>query len=447
MGDYVEEVLWLSSAQALHDRSVTHVILYPVVELRALAFIPQSGSDDLDPFERAVLGSCTSGVATVQEQAELLGLHPDFVGHLQVRLRDRGLIDERGTPMSNRVREGERQQAVINLYWDPHVERLWPRFSASNTRRSVSVSGGRTSNEVNAGDDGDPYTIAAFDLQRTRRSAPEVAVEDCLDAVRSWSRDLRRLNRRDEAIERPSLAVLDERHEVRLCIPVHHLRSSKAVLQDPFAGPQWPHMLRTLTGIAETNRGLHSWLRVQESAEEFEHYWAAHEGSPAVLLEELEELNDRARGPLPERAQIQVRLDLVDLGHRLIDELEARSTRDEPLRAGTTACYRDKAAAMFGFALDPAAAPIPVPAGDDDLSSRILALLDRFQPGIPGALHRVAARWPGLLAAVADSGSVSDVSTLLNVASALAAAMLPEATATNPDLRNDFQNPRNPHVH
>jgi hypothetical protein len=74
-------------------------------------------------------------------------------------------------------------------------------------------------------------------------------------------------------------------------------------------------------------------------------------------------------------------------------------------------------------------------------------LLDRYQPAIPGALHRVAAGWPRLLSAVVDGAGMTEVSTLLRVCSALAAALQPPTQDNDPPSQHDQDQRRKQHGH
>lgn len=436
-----QEALWLLPVEALQDRSVTHALLYPAIEFKAMAYVPAFNQAELDPFERAVFGACHAGVSAVHEQAKLLGLHPDFVGHLQLRLEEREFIDSRGTVRSTRSHDDEREQVVVYLYWDPHMGRLWPRYATGAVRRPVAVSQSTSRQSIEAGDDGDPFTIAAFNVPAAGASPHDLAIEDCLDAVTAWSRDLRRLKRQAEALAQPALTLLDERREVRLCAPSHHVAGSRAIVQDPFGGPQWPHMLRALSDMALTNNGLRSWLQL-DSANATAHMNSQSADDVHSLLAELVEQSARAAGLRSEQAEAQIRLDLIDLAHRLLDPLERIAERSFSTTPRLATAYRDKAAIMFGFKNDELVQrdPNPAPSGGiESLADRLLGLLDVFEPTVSGPLHRVAEEYPDLLSAGRDPDRALTAEGLVRICSALAAGLQKKTSASqeSPTLTGD----------
>jgi hypothetical protein len=435
------ENLWLLPVEALHDRSVTHALLYPAIEFKAMAYVSTSNQSELDPFERAVFGACHAGVNAVHEQADLLGLHPDFVGHLQLRLEEREYIDSRGVVRPSRIVDDERAQVVVYLYWDPHMGRLWPRYATGAARRPVAVSRSDSRQSIEAGDDGDPFTIAAFNVPAARSSPDDLAIEDCLGAVTAWSRDLRRLKRRDEALAQPALVLLDEQREVKLCAPSHHVTGSRAIVQDPFGGPQWPHMLRALSDMAQTNSGLRSWLQLDSTNGTTQP--ESHSDSDVQLMyEELADQAVRAKGLRSEQAEAQIRLDLIDLAHRLLDHLERRAERTFSARPQLASAYRDRAATMFGFGngvlvhQDSNWAPGGAIEG---LADRLQGLLDVFEPTVPGPLHRVAETYPELLSAGRGPNRELTAAELLRVCSALSAGLRKATNASeeSPTLTGD----------
>lgn len=419
MSAALNTVRWALRPEAQVDRSVTHVLLYPAVEILVLAEVVEKATNELDPFERAVYGACAAGVREIREQARTLDLADAFVAYLQDRLRTQGLIDDRGKPCgSESLVERARERKSLNLYWDPFVHRLWPRFIASPAP-SATVSTRERRHFLEAGNDGDPYTINAFRIESTPSSRPSVDVEECLRAIEAWNRELRRTNQHSRVARTPAVTVLERQEPVWLCVPVHRVTRRTARFEDPFGGPLWTHMVRNLERLSLTNAGLKKWTLMSDPplAESAETPSAANpEGE---LARELELLKEIVRSRPVAASLKQARFDLSDLAHRLIDVVERRGVNPLSAKPPTVVGYREKAAIMFGFDLD-VDTLIPVSTNDDDLPSRVFSLLDRFQPSVVGPLHQIGAAHPGLLQLLLSPDAAYSVESLVEVCEAFA---------------------------
>lgn len=431
-----EPVLWLRDRAELAGRGLHRALLYPAYELTALVFAREAETDDLDPFERAVLGSCSAHVVSVDEQAEALSLDANFIRHLQARLRDRGLIDAAGRPTRAVSLAAPKAEQAVHLYWDPFSGSLWPRYIRHHRQYKLPLThndAGRL--EAVGGTDGSHHRIAVHRVTLDREHEPaNVTPEDAVRAIRAWSRDLRRYRMAParEIITGPSVDVVGAWSLVYLACPVGRAQRSGVWASDPFGSATWPAFTRGLERLVTQRPELARWLGASPGN-------SRAAGPPQDLVAEVETLCARAvreanaarnqHGRKPSGAR-QALLDLEQVTHRVADQLEVQAPRQNADTSRIPASYYAPAAEKYGFALagqaqflltGPSAAH-----GDAGLAARCIALLHRYSPDSPGPLHNVAAACPKLfmiLAQLASRDLAKHVADVVALASGLAAGI------------------------
>lgn len=423
------EVLWLRKPKERESPPSLHAVLWPAVEYTALIFGQAARTDvQLDPFERAVLGASSNGLVEIKKQAELLNLHDGFVGHLQERLREKGLLDERGrlTGHSEELLLPQSHVAV-RLYQDPWTGLLWPRFITEQWRRTLPVESSEGRLRLMAGSTGRPVEIRAFLIRHSSGSPAPPTSDDAAFAVLSWTRLRSRIRVGDFAIPQrgPIKLLPDSGQLVYLCCPNHRGRIGRPDVDDPFGGPTWAPFMRSLAERSRLGQPLAAWLYGKDAEGRADDSDVSLLDADQSLVRRIDVLSDRA-ATANHREWAQLRLDLENAGHEAVDVLWSYGTENVYsvlLDAETDWALLESSCLAFGF--DPNGLPVvrdlaAVSGGASGvLRERCAALLLRHRPDMHGPIHRLAARCPDLftlLHSAAGEGWSADTAMRLTTA-------------------------------
>lgn len=423
------EVLWLRKPKERESPPSFHAVLWPAVEYTALIFGQAARTDaQLDPFERAVLGASSNGLVEIKKQAELLNLHEGFVGHLQGRLREKGLLDERGRLTGNSEELLLPQSHVaVRLYQDPWTGLLWPRFTTEHRRRTLPVESSEGRLRLLAGSTGRPVEIRAFTIRHSAVSPAPPTSDDAAFAVLSWTRSQSQILVGDFAIPQrgPIKLLPDSGQLVYLCCPNHRGRVGRPEVDDPFGGPAWAPFMRSLVERSRVGQPLAAWLYGKDAEGRPDESEASQLDADQNLRRRIDALSDRAE-TANHREWAQLRLDLESAGHEAVDLLWSYGTENVDsvlLDAETDCALVESSCLAFGF--DSNGLPVvrdlaAVSAGASGvLRERCAALLLRHRPDVHGPIHRLAARCPDLftlLHSAAGEGWSADAGKRLTTA-------------------------------
>lgn len=444
MNEIDQEVLWLRRPEE-RQSPPARAVLWPAAEYAALIFGHIIQADvQIDPFERAVLGASSNGLIEIKKQAEFLGLNEGFVGHLQERLRGRGLLDDRGRPL------GKSEQLLlpqyhtaVRLYQDLWTGLLWPRFAIDQWRRTLPLESRDGGITLVAGSTGRPEEIRAFLVHHHSEIPTPPTADDAHFAVRSWTRFRSRLGVGDFEIPQggPIKLLPDSRQFVYLCCPNHLGRPGRPRVDDPFGGPTWAPFTRALVERSRAGQPLGRWLygsQPDDKATSME----VGDGLPdriGVLVEHVENARQGDWG--------QLRLDIEHVGHEAVDTLWAGGTEDLQITLLDPQSDHElltRLCASVGF--DPAG-PLVVPdlpnmdgGASGTLIERCAGLLLRYRVDRASPLHRLAARCPDLfllLSSAAGAGGAEALKRMMTAVVALgeSAADL-DMTASESDVGN-----------
>jgi hypothetical protein len=366
-------LIWVGS-QAEHDRPPRGVYIgVPAVVHRVVVTSAATSSEEVNPFENAVLGLVAAGVGGSPEIAEYLGIDDTkFIDHIIERLAEDHHVGKSGrrwvlTDQGQGILE-QRHAVLDQESWfvlqDATTGQLWSRAVNQFTPVDAVTEGSRRTAEL--GTQGTPRPTPYWELRWPSQAQVLPTSADVRAAVQ---RHLQSMHAARRAIDGPDFDHLPK--------PARHTRSSDVDV-------------KLIPGVEEQVRVL---VRVSHRAPEIDSSIMIHDPFGLVHLPALE------YSILNEIESVDALAAYVDRG---LDHLRTNSSRSLAPRWEPEA--REKIAVALRVAIDQNAPPTfaGVAGLDSELALVRLTRLGfdvpkRLPPLSPGAISAVAAGAAGLL--------------------------------------------------
>lgn len=411
-------VLWLRTTEELDENPPKHALLWPAIEFTASVYTKRSSRrDNLDPFQRAVLGAAKNGVLEIRKQAELLCLNEEFVAHISEKLVENEMLtrDEPRKPTGKSVTTSDSQEevAVVRVYQDAHSGAVWPRYIFEHERRRLTVGDRDGYPILEVGTHGTPREIRVFAALESLLHQPKPSGDDVIGAVYSSAAIPSKRRVRNQGLSKitqgmPVKLSQGTGEPVYLCCPNRKGHPGLPNVDDPFGHAEWRTFIRGVKRSSGDGTPLYKWLY---NNDKFTGDVDATE-EQQTLHQRLRSLNARVEGgAAPDLPQIG--LDLEAIGSEAIDALWARGT--ESVEVLATDPYRDheliqKACIAFGFeTLDVPMIEdlyaLAINWGTGSLAQQCAVIALRFRSGVDSPLHHIARSCPDLFSMLGSVGN------------------------------------------
>lgn len=365
-------LIWVGS-QAEHDRPSRGVYLgVPAVVHRVVVTSAVMSSEEVDPFQNAVLGLIAAGVGSIPEISDHLGISDTkFIEHIVERLDEDHRVRNSGrrvvlTDLGRGIveqRHAVLDQASWFVFQDATTGQMWSRAVTRFTPVDQVTEGSRPTAEL--GTQGTPRPTPYWEMRWPGR----LPASPTFDEVRApVQRHLQSTNAARRAIEGPEFDHLPR--------PARHTRSSDV---DVKLIPGVEEQVRVLVRASHRTSALDSSVMVHDP------FGLAH--LPALeysILKEIEASDHLA-------AYVERRLDRLRTSSRNLDRPWEPEAREQLAAALREALVRNPTPTFADVSeLDSELARVRLARLGFDVPERLPALS-------PGAISAVAAGAAGLL--------------------------------------------------